>query len=81
LRRIERFYLADECAVDARQPGEILLLGQHLGFERLQAGGQRHATIPDLLRANQPERRILRQPLGVIDILIARHVAVDGLAE
>ena len=38
---------------------EILFLGQHLVFERLQAGGGRHATIPDFLRANQPERRIL----------------------
>ena len=42
---------------------------------------KRHATIPDLLRANQPECRVLREPLGIIDIRIARHAAVDGLAE
>jgi hypothetical protein len=53
LRRAQRFCLADEFAVDARQPGEILFLSQHLGFEGLQAGGQRHAAIPDLLRPNK----------------------------
>ncbi len=30
---------------------------------------------------DQPERRILREPLGVVDILIARHPAIDGLAQ
>ena len=54
-----------------------LLLGQHLGFERLQARGQGRPTIPNLLGTDQPESRILRKPLGVVDILIARNAAVD----
>src|ERR1035441_3707509 len=37
LRGIHGFCLADEFPVNAGQPGEVLLLGQHLGFERLQA--------------------------------------------
>ena len=57
------------------------LTGQHLGFERLQRGGQRHATIPDSLLPDQPKRWILRERLSIIDILIARQVAVHGLAE
>ena len=32
-------------------------------------------------RTDQPEGRILREPLGIVDILIARHAAVDGLAQ
>ena len=47
----------------------------------LQAGSQRRATIPSLLRTDQAEGRILRKPLGIVDILIARDAAVDGLAE
>ena len=60
---------------------EVLLLGQHLGLKRLQAGSQRRTTIPSLLRTDQPERRVLREPLGVVDILIARDAAVDGLPQ
>ena len=78
---IDGFRLGDQFAVDAGQATEVLLLGQHLGLKGLQAGGQRRATIPSLLRTDQPERRILREPLGVVDILIARDAAVDGLAE
>jgi len=32
-------------------------------------------------RADQPERQILRDPFGVVDILIACDAAVDGLPE
>jgi hypothetical protein len=38
-------------------------------------------TFPDLLGTDQSERRILREPLGIVDILIARDAAVDRLAE
>jgi hypothetical protein len=41
LLRIDGFDLANEFAVDADQAGEVLLLGQHLGLERLQARSQR----------------------------------------
>jgi len=45
---------------------------------------QEKLTIPCVLDQpaaglDQPERRILRQPLGIIDILITRDAAVDGL--
>jgi hypothetical protein len=81
LRGVQGFNLTDEVAVDARQSSEILFLGQHLGFECLQARSQRRATLPDLLRPDQPECRILRESAGVVNILIAGHAAVDGLAE
>jgi hypothetical protein len=67
--------------VDAGQAAEVLLLGQQLGLERLQAGSQGHPTIPSFLRADQSERRVLREPFSVVDILIPRDAAVDGLAE
>jgi len=34
---------------------------------------------PDLLRADQPEGRVLREPLGVVDILVARRSPVHRL--
>jgi hypothetical protein len=37
--------------------------------------------MPNLLRTNQAERRILRKPRRVVDILIAREAAVDRLAQ
>jgi hypothetical protein len=49
LLRIDGLGLGDEFAVDSGQAAEVLLLGQHLGLERLQAGSQRRATIPSLL--------------------------------
>ena len=63
------------------QAAEVLLLGQHLGLEGLQAGGQRRTPLPDLLRADQSEGRILAQPLGVIEILVARQAAVHRLPQ
>ena len=38
-------------------------------------------AIPSLLRTDQTERRILRKPFGVVDILIAGDATVDGPAE
>ena len=78
---IQNFCLADEFPVTAGQPGEVLLLSQYLGFKRLQAATQGRPTFPDLLGADQPERRILREPLGIVDIFIDCDVAVDGLTE
>ena len=75
------FSLADEFAVDAGQALEVLLLGQHLGLKSLQAGSQRRTTIPSFLGTDQPEGRILRNSLGIVDILIAGDATVDGLAQ
>ena len=36
--------------------------------------------FPDLFRANQPERRILTEPLGIVEILIVCEAAVVRLA-
>jgi len=63
------------------QVAQVRLLGQHLGLKGLQAGGQRRLTMPDPLGTDQPELRILGEPLGVVDILIARDAAVDVLAQ
>src|ERR1700730_12273181 len=45
------------------------------------AGTRTAPTIPDLLRADQPKRRILRQPLGVVHIFVSRQPTVDGLSQ
>ena len=81
LWRIQGLYLANEFAVDAGQPTEILFLGQHFGLEGLQARGQRRPTFPELLRTDQPEGRILCQPLRIVDIFVASDSALDGLAQ
>ena len=81
LLRVDGFGLGDEFAVDAGQTAEVLLLGQHLGLKGLQAGGQCRATIPNLLGTDQAKRGILRETLGVVDVLIACDAAVDGLTE
>src|ERR1039457_94925 len=81
LRGVEGFHIADQFAVDAGRALEVFLLGPHLSLKSLQAGSQRRATIPCLLRADQPERWILREPLRVVDIFIARNPAVYGLAQ
>src|ERR1017187_2801038 len=38
-------------------------------------------AIPDLLGADQPERRILRQPLRIVHILVSCQATVDGLSQ
>jgi len=81
LWRIDGLGLGDEFAIAAGQATEVVLLGQHLGLKSLQAGGQRRTPIPSLLGTDQPERRILREPLDIVDILIARDAAVDGLEQ
>jgi hypothetical protein len=42
---------------------------------------QGRSAIPDLLRANQAEGRVLRKALGVIEIFISSQAAVDRLAQ
>src|ERR1035437_1978826 len=44
---------------------EVLLLGQHLGLKRLPTGGRPRSSIPSLLGTDQPQGRILREPLGL----------------
>jgi len=40
---------------------------------------QRRSALQDLLRADEPEGRVLREALGVVDILVARQSAVYRL--
>ena len=49
VRRIHRFRPGDQIPIDPRQPGEVLLLGQHLRLERLQPRSQGRPSFPDLL--------------------------------
>jgi len=54
-------------------------LRQQFRLERLQARGQRRSALQDFLGADEPERRVLREPLSVVDILVARQPAVYRL--
>ncbi len=47
----------------------------------MQRRGQGRTAIPDLLRTDQPKRRIDRNPLGVVEVLVARQAAVDRLPQ
>ena len=47
----------------------------------MQRRGQGRTTIPDLLRTDQPKRRIERNPLGVVETLVARQAAVHQLPQ
>ena len=78
-RRIDCFRPGDQLPVERGQPGKVFLLRQHFRLKRLQARGQRRAALPYLLRADQPEGRILREPRGVVHILIPRQAAVYRL--
>ena len=63
------------------QSGEVLHLGQHLGLEGLQPGSQSRASIPDFLGTDQPEGRVLGEPLRVVDVLVTRQPTIDGLPQ
>ncbi len=79
--RIHRLRPPDQRPIHRGQSPEVLLLGKHLGLEGLQPGGQCSTPVPDLFRANQPEGRILAQPLGIIHILVPRQAAVHRLPQ
>ena len=42
---------------------------------------ERRTAIPELLGADQPKRRIDRNPLCVVEVLVARQAAVDRLPQ
>ncbi len=72
---------ASEAPVDRRQAAKLLLLRQQFRLERVQSCGERRPTLPNLVVADQPKLRILRESLGVVRILPARHPTVDPLAQ
>ena len=47
----------------------------------MERRGERDARLPPLARGQHPKRRVLRQPLGVVGVLVAGQTAVHGLAE
>jgi len=65
-----------QVAGDRAQPQPHLV-----GTQGLQAGGQGRAALPDLLRADQPEGRILGKALGPSRVLVAGQAAVDRLPQ
>src|SRR6266849_2693843 len=78
---MHRFRSPDQCPVESCQSREVLLLGQHLSLEGLQPGGQSCPSLPDLFGADQPEGRVVGQPLGIVHILIPRQAAVHRLPQ
>jgi hypothetical protein len=79
LRGGDGFCFADQFSIDPGQTRKVPLSGQPLGLQGLQPRGQRRTALPDFLRADQPEGRILAEALGVIDVLVAGPPAADGL--
>ena len=78
---VERFRLPDQLSVQRHQPQQVLFARQHLRLEAVQRRGQGRTAIPDLLRTDQPKRRIDRNPLGVVEVLVAGESAVNRLPQ
>src|ERR1039457_5099542 len=47
----------------------------------MQARGQGCPALPDLLGADQPEYRILRQSLRIVHIFVSCQATIDGLSQ
>lgn len=67
---IHRFCSSDQGPVQLRQSGQVLLLGQHLGLEALQPRGQGCASIPNLLRIDQPKGWVLGKSLRIVEVFV-----------
>src|ERR1035437_1274092 len=80
-RSMMRSRFEDQCRAEPRQPGEVRVFGQHLGLETLQPRGKSGASIPALFRADQPEGRVLGEPLGVVEVFVASQAAIDRLPQ
>jgi hypothetical protein len=78
---VETLGLPQRLPVQRHQPDQILFLGQQLGLEPVQGRGQRRASVPNPLRADQPERRIGCQSFGVVEVFIPRQAALDRLSQ
>jgi len=48
------------------QPDQIFFLGQQRGLEPVQGRGQCCASVPDLLRTDESERRVGGQSFGEV---------------
>jgi hypothetical protein len=78
---MDRFCFADQFPVQPCQPREVFLLGQNIRLEGLQPRCQCRSSIPDLLRTDQSEGRILAKPLGIIHILVSSQATVHRLPQ
>ena len=79
--RLHGFRFPDQGSVESCQSGKVLLFGQHLGLKGLQPGSQSRTSIPDLFGTDQPEGRVLGEPLGVVEVFVASQAAIDGLPQ
>ena len=61
----------------AANPAKFFFPRQHICFEGLHPRSQRHPTFLNLHRTEQPECRILREPFGIVDTLIACYPTVN----
>jgi len=67
ITRVHSFRFPDQRPVESCQSGKVLVLGQPLRLKALQARGQRRSPIPDLFGTDQPEGRVPRRPLRVVE--------------
>ena len=76
---MQRLRIRDQCPAEARQPGEVPILVQHLGLETPQPRGESDASILYLFQTDEPEGRILGKSLGVVEIFVASQATIDRL--
>ena len=63
--------LPDQVNRQSCESRKVFLLGQHLSLKTLQPGGQSGAPIADPFRTDQPEGRVLGEPLGIVEVFVA----------
>ena len=78
---VARLGLPDQVAVHGHQPDEVVVTGQQFGLEPMQGGRQRRAPVPPRRRSHQAKRRIGRETLRVVEVLVARQAAVHRLPQ
>jgi hypothetical protein len=73
--------MLNELLVQANEPLVVSLLGEDVGLEPVQRGGERDARVSPLSRRQHPKRRILGESLGVVRLLIPGQTTVDRLTK
>ena len=76
--RIDDLRLGDQVAADPRQTGKVFWLRQQSAQTTASARSM-PLRAPRPSPPDQPDGRVLREPLGVVDILVARQPAVYRL--
>jgi hypothetical protein len=60
---------------------QVGLLGQHLGLEAAHLAGGGRSLLHRAATDHPAHGRIMRQPVGIVDVLIPGEATEDGLAE